>query len=167
MTLSAVTAAKQLHDGDISILVAGLNCKNVADQASRVSGIKNVYISDNKAFDHAIAENLSQLITNFQNQYKFSHIIASTTSFGKNVIPRLGASLDAQPISDVISIKSENTFQRPVYAGNALSTVRSSDSVKIITVRSTSFEKAEFDNDRMVSIESIDPGENADTGMTK
>jgi len=142
-TLNTVTAAKQLDD-DITILLAGhfQGKDNVAKEAAKIDGVKRVLVADNETYKNALPESLAPLVKNQQQQLKITNILAPSTSFGKNLIPRIGSLLDVSPISDVITIKSKDTFVRPIYAGNALATVKSNDSVKLLTVRTTSFEKA-------------------------
>ncbi len=140
-TLNAVTAATKLGS-DVSVLVAGHSCKAVADAAAKVAGVKAVVHADHAAYANALPENLSLLLLDLQKAKNYSHIISAATAVGKAVLPRVGVQLNVQPISDVIGIEGADTFVRPVYAGNALSTVKSKDSVKILTVRTTAFEKA-------------------------
>lgn len=136
-TLKTVAAAKAIG-GDIDILVAGLNCQGVVDNASQVDGIKRVLHADNDAYEHQLAENISELVAKHAASY--SHVLAPATTTGKNFMPRVAALLDVGQISDIIAVESEDTFQRPIYAGNAIATVQSSDSIKVITVRGTAFD---------------------------
>ena len=138
-TLNAVTAAQAIG-GDIDILVAGSGCGDVADAAAQVAGIAKVLVADNEAYGHQLAENLAPLVAEVGANY--SHILATATTSGKNLMPRAGALLDVQPISDISSVESEDTFKRPIYAGNVIATVQSSDKIKVITVRGTSFDAA-------------------------
>eukprot|EP00669_Euglena_mutabilis_P008996 TRINITY_DN395_c0_g1_i1.p1 TRINITY_DN395_c0_g1~~TRINITY_DN395_c0_g1_i1.p1 ORF type:complete len:331 (+),score=42.75 TRINITY_DN395_c0_g1_i1:32-994(+) len=140
-TLSAMTAAAKL--GDVTVLVAGKGCKAVTDAASQVSGVKAVLQVDAPEYENLLPENIALLVQKVQAAHKFSHIVAAHTAFGKSVIPRVAATSDVQPISDVIKIVDENTFVRPMYAGNAISTVKSTkDPVKMLTIRPTNFDKA-------------------------
>jgi electron transfer flavoprotein alpha subunit len=142
-TLSAVSAATQLKQ-NIMILVAGYSCSQVAEQAARVSDVANVLLADAKEYEHALAENLSQLIADTASDLKeVDYILAPATTFGKNILPRVAALLDVTQISEITQIINENTFVRPIYAGNAFVTVVSSDRIKVITIRPTAFEKAE------------------------
>jgi len=140
-TLSAISAGSKLGEGGkVTLLLVGSNADAAAKAAASVAGVEKVLVA--KSLDHALAEAVAPLIANVQKENKFTHILAPASSFGKNVLPRVGAELDASPITDVIEIKSEDTFKRPIYAGNAIATVKSSDSVKLITVRGTAFPKA-------------------------
>ncbi|WP_428034429.1 electron transfer flavoprotein subunit alpha/FixB family protein [Amphritea sp.] len=138
-TLNAVTAAAQIG-GDIDILVAGAGCQAVADAASAVAGVSKVLLADNAAYAHQLAENVSLLVAELGREY--SHVIAPATTAGKNLMPRVAALLDVAQLSDVIRVESEDTFARPIYAGNAIATVKSLDAIKVITVRSTGFDAA-------------------------
>jgi len=139
-TLNVVTAAKVLGN-EIDVLIAGSNCEAAADEAATVSGIARVLKADDPALADGLAENLAPLVQSLAGNY--SHVLAPATTYGKNLLPRAAALLDVQQISDISGIESEDTFVRPIYAGNAMATVRSSDSLKLITVRTTSFEAAE------------------------
>ncbi len=138
-TLNTVTAAKELGD-DIHILVAGSDCKGVAEQAAKIEGIGKVLVCDDAAYEHAMPENIASLVVGIAGNY--SHILAAATTSGKNYMPRIAAKLDVAQISDIISVESADTFVRPIYAGNALATVQSSDGIKVITVRGTAFDGA-------------------------
>ncbi|OWF56140.1 electron transfer flavoprotein subunit alpha, mitochondrial-like [Mizuhopecten yessoensis] len=140
VTLNAITAAKKL--GDVSCLVAGTQCAKVAEEISKVDGVQKVLLADNEAFKGFLPESLTPLLLATQKQFNFSHILAGATAFGKNLIPRVAAKLDVSPISDIIGIKSEDTFIRTIYAGNAVQTVKSNDTVKLVSVRGTAFEAA-------------------------
>ncbi|WP_299199762.1 FAD-binding protein [uncultured Amphritea sp.] len=136
-TLNAVTAASQIG-GDIHILVAGGGCQAVADAASAVAGVSKVLLADNAAYEHQLAENVSLLVAELGREY--SHVIASATTGGKNLMPRVAALLDVAQLSDVIRVDSDDTFARPIYAGNAIATVKSLDAIKVITIRGTGFD---------------------------
>jgi len=141
VTLNAITAASKLG-GDVSCLVAGSGCSKAAEQVAKISGVKKVLLADNKAFAGFLAEALTPLIVESQKQFKFTHIIAGASAFGKGLLPRVAAKLDVQPISDIIGIKDADTFIRTIYAGNAVMTFKANDPIKVITVRGTSFEPA-------------------------
>ncbi|PAA60667.1 hypothetical protein BOX15_Mlig014121g2 [Macrostomum lignano] len=143
-TLHAVTAAAKLSGsgGDVTCLVAGHGCSPVAKAAAQVAGVKHVLLADSDAFKGFLPEALAPLIVACQSKLQFSHIVSSATALGKSLLPRVAAKLDVAAVSDVIDVKSEDTFVRPVYAGNALQTVKSLDKVKCITVRGTAFEAA-------------------------
>ena len=139
-TLNVVTAAKVLGDS-VDVLIAGSNCQAAAEEAATVSGVARVLMADDPALADGLAENVAPLIQSIAQNY--SHVLAPATTYGKNLLPRAAALLDVQQTSDISAIESEDTFVRPIYAGNAMATVRSSDSLKLITVRTTSFEAAE------------------------
>ena len=137
--LNTVTAARQIG-GEIDILVAGHQCDAAARAAAGIPGVRKILVSDAPHYAHALAENLAALVVSVAGNY--SHILAPSTSSGKNVSPRVAALLDVAQISDIITVEAADTFVRPIYAGNALATVQSSDAVKVITVRSTGFDAA-------------------------
>jgi len=137
-TLNVVTAATEL--GDVTVLVAGEGCRSVAEQAAKVNGVAKVVVVDNAAYAHPLAESLSGLVVSMAGDY--SHILSAATTTGKNFMPRVAALLDVAQISDIVKVESADTFIRPIYAGNAMATVQSSDSVKVITVRGTAFDAA-------------------------
>jgi len=138
-TLNAVTAALEIG-GDIDILVAGLECSEVAKSASEVKGIRKVICADSSCYAHSLAEDLASLIVNIAGDYE--HFLAAATTTGKNVMPRVAALLDTGQISDIISVLSSDTFTRPIYAGNIIATVQATDDKKVITVRTTGFDAA-------------------------
>ncbi|KAK7002512.1 hypothetical protein SK128_027911, partial [Halocaridina rubra] len=144
ITLSAITAAKKLG-GEVSCLVAGSNCVNVASQVSKVAGISKVLVADSEALVGFLPERLTPLVLATQNQFNFTHIVAGASAIGKSLLPRVAAKLDVAPISDIIEIKDADTFVRSIYAGNAILTLKSKDAVKVITVRGTNFEAAEVE----------------------
>jgi electron transfer flavoprotein alpha subunit len=137
-TLNAITAATQL--GDVTVLVAGHNSQAVADAAAQVAGVSKVLHSDAAHYENGIAEELTPLLVSAAAD--FDHIVTAATTFGKNVLPRVAALLDVAQISDVTAIESADTFVHPIYAGNALEMVQSSDAKKVLTVRTTAFEAA-------------------------
>jgi electron transfer flavoprotein alpha subunit len=159
-TLNAVSAAQQIG-GDIHLLVAGDTSGTIATEAAAIAGVAKVLVADGAEYAHGLAENLAPLICDLASQY--SHILAPATTTGKNIMPRVAALLDVMQISDIIKIDDANTFQRPIYAGNALSTVRSDEATKIITVRSTAFEAAPAEGGS-AAIETI--GNNGDSGLS-
>ncbi|KAF4907412.1 putative electron transfer flavoprotein subunit alpha [Colletotrichum viniferum] len=142
-SLSAITAAKKLG-GPIHGFVAGSNIKGVAEEAAKAEGVEKIIAVDNSAYDKGLPENYAPLLVENIKKGGYTHVIAGHTAFGKNLLPRVAALLDSQQISDITSIESENTFVRPIYAGNAIATVESSDPVKIITIRGTAFPAAEI-----------------------
>ncbi|MDA7586611.1 FAD-binding protein [Alphaproteobacteria bacterium] len=137
VTLNAVSAASQIG-GEMHLLVAGDQTGNVAKAAASIAGIAKVLVADDKSLENGLPENLAPLMQSLSGSY--SHMMAAATTTGKNVMPRLAALLDVMQISDIIKIDDANTFQRPIYAGNALSTVSSNEAIKVITVRGTAFE---------------------------
>uniref|UniRef100_A0A8C5MKH2 Electron transfer flavoprotein subunit alpha n=1 Tax=Leptobrachium leishanense TaxID=445787 RepID=A0A8C5MKH2_9ANUR len=141
ITLSAITAAKQLG-GDVSCLVAGTNCTKVAEELAKVQGVSKLFVAQHDVYKGFLPEELTPLVLDTQKQFKFTHICAGASAFGKSLLPRVAAKLDVAPVSDVIEIKSPDTFVRTIYAGNALCTVKCDESVKVLTIRGTSFEVA-------------------------
>jgi len=133
---SAVAAASKL--GEVHALVAGHNVAAAAQAAAKLPGVTKVHVADSPAFEHALAEPLAALLVSMAGHH--DHLFAAATAIGKNVMPRVAALLDSQPISDVSGIEDANTFVRPIYAGNALATVVSADPIKVITVRASSFD---------------------------
>jgi len=160
-TLNAVTAAAKIG-GEIHILVAGAGCGAVAEQAAKVAGVSKVRVADAAHYGDQTAENLAALIV--ANASGYSHIIAPATSNGKNTLPRVAALLDVAQISEIISVVDADTFVRPIYAGNALATVKSSDATKVITVRTTGFDAA-ASSGGSAAIEALAAG--ADLGQSK
>ncbi len=138
-TLNAVTAAAQIG-GDVHLLVAGAGCGAAASAAAKISGVKKVLVADAPHYESQLAENLAELVRTIAAGY--THILAAATSAGKNVLPRVAALLDVAQISEITGVESADTFVRPIYAGNALATVKSADAVKVITVRTTAFAAA-------------------------
>ena len=136
-TFNTISASKKIGS-DIDILVAGSGCADIGKQSSQIPDVKSVLVADSEEYKDFVAENLSALIISLSKDY--THIIAPSTTTGKNFMPRVAALLDVMQISDIIQVIDETTFQRPIYAGNALSTVKSNDKIKIITVRTTAFE---------------------------
>ena len=137
-TLNTVTAATEL--GDVTVLVAGAGCRAVAETAAAVAGVAKVLLADDTALEHGLAENLAPLVQKLSGDY--SHVLAPATTPGKNLMPRVAALLDVAQISEITTIVDADTFVRPIYAGNAMATVKSADSVKVVTVRITAFEPA-------------------------
>ena len=159
-TLNTVTAAAKIG-GDIHILVAGSNCQAAAQQAATLQGITTVKVADAAHYENQTAENLTALV--MANAAGYSHILAPATTFGKNLLPRVAALLDVAQISEITGVESADTFIRPIYAGNALATVKSADAIKVITVRSTAFDAVNGGNS--ANIESISAA--ADTAQTQ
>lgn len=134
----AVVAAAQKIGGDITVLVAGAGCAAVADQAAKVAGVSKVLLADNAAYAHQLAENIGDLVAEVGKDY--SAILAPATSVGKNFAPRVAALLDVEQISEISGVVDATTFQRPIYAGNAIATVKSTGAKVVLTVRGTSFD---------------------------
>ena len=155
-TLSAVTAASKL--GEVHALVAGSDVGSVADAAAKIAGIGTVHVADAAHLDHGLAENVAPVAVRLMESHD-AFVVASTTT-GRNIAPRVAALLDVMQISDILSVESDDTFSRPIYAGNAIATVRSKDAKKVITVRGTAFEKAAREGGS-ASIEQLETGSDA------
>ena len=151
---SAVAAATAL--GDVHALVAGVNLSAASAAAAKLPGVSKVLVAESAALDHAMAEQTAALLVALAPAY--SHILAATTAVGKNVLPRAAALLDVQPISDIAAVVDTDTFVRPIYAGNGMATVKSSDSKKVITVRAASFDPVAADGGS-ASVETVTPGD--------
>ena len=160
-TLNTVAAAAQLG-GDIHVLVAGKGAQAVADAAAKVAGVSKVLLADGESLEQFLAENVAAQVLAVAGDY--SHILFPATANGKNVAPRVAAKLDVAQITDVIAVESANTFQRPIYAGNAMATVEVDDAIKVLTVRTTAFDAvaAEGGSAEVASIEAV-----ADSGLSK
>ena len=156
-TLNTVTAASKIG-GDIVVLVAGLGCEAVAEQAAKVAGVSKVLCASNAAFEHQLAENVAKLVVSLAGDY--SHIVAPATTTGKNFLPRVAALLDVNMLTDVTAVIDAETFERPIYAGNAIATVKDTESKKVITVRTTAFDAAPAEGGA-ASIEQVRAGEDA------
>ena len=158
-TFNAITAASQIND-DLHVLVIGKNADPVAKSISEVPNVKKVIHVDNDIYENYIAENYTPVILKLSENY--SHIICSANTFGKNLMPRIAALLDTSQVSDIIKVISEDTFIRPIYAGNAFATVKSTDKKKCITIRPTSFDAAPTSGGsaEIVKGENTDPSEN-------
>ena len=141
-TLNTVAAAAKIG-GDVHVLVAGQNVGGVAESAAKIAGVAKVLVADNAAYAHALPENVAPLIVALVEQggaKGYSHVLAPAPTNGKNIQPRVAALLDVDQISEIVSVESADTFKRPIYAGNAIATVQSSASIKVITVRTTGFD---------------------------
>jgi electron transfer flavoprotein alpha subunit len=152
--LNTVAAATKIG-GEVHVLVAGNNCQSVADAASKVQGVSKVLLAEAEWLGHALAEEVAEVVCAAAEGY--SHLLAPATSFGKNVMPRVAAQLDVAQVSDIVGVESDDTFVRPIYAGNALATVTSSDSKKVITVRATGFDAVSAEGGS-ASIENVSTG---------
>jgi electron transfer flavoprotein alpha subunit len=151
-TLVAVAAAQAIG-GDIDVLVAGSDCAAVGEAAAKIDGVSKVLVADNTAYAHSLAENVAGLVVELGSGY--SHILAVATTSGKNYMPRIAALLDVAQISDITGVVSEDTFERPIYAGNAIATVQSSDAIKVLTVRGTAYDGVSAEGGS-ATIENID-----------
>ena len=159
-TLNTVSAAARL--GDVTVLVAGAGGKAAADAAAKIAGVKKVLLADNPAYAHGLAENVAPLVVKLAANY--SHLLASSTTFGKNLMPRVAALLDVAQVSDIVTVKDADTFVRPIYAGNAMATVQSKDKIKVITVRGTAFPAAATEGGS-AAVETI--ADSNDAGLSK
>ncbi|KFZ36082.1 electron transfer flavoprotein subunit beta [Shewanella mangrovi] len=149
----AVTAAAQLGQ-EIHVLVAGAGCQAVAESAAKMSGVAKVLLADNSVYQHQLAENFSELVV--ANAAGYSHIVSVASAFGKDLLPRVAALLDVAMIADIVAVKDADTFVRPIYAGNALATVKSLDDVKVVSIRSTAFDAASSDGSAdIVAVEQV------------
>lgn len=138
-TLNAISAASKIG-GDIEVLVVGSNCQAVAQAAAGVAGVAKVRVADNAAYAHQLAENTAQLVAALAPAY--THLLSPATPAGKNLMPRVAALLDVNQLTDIMAVVSADTFKRPIYAGNAIATVQSSDKIKVLSVRITAFDPA-------------------------
>ncbi|MFN4113473.1 MAG: electron transfer flavoprotein subunit alpha/FixB family protein [Sphingomonadaceae bacterium] len=137
-TLAAVTAASKL--GEVHLLVAGSGCAGVAEQAAKIAGVAKVHLADDSAYEHQLAENVAPLAAELMGHH--DAFVAPATTSGKNIAPRVAALLDVMQVSEILSVEGPKTFTRPIYAGNAIATVESTDAKVVLTVRGTAFEKA-------------------------
>lgn len=159
-TLVTIAAAKEIG-GDIDILVAGKDCGSAGEAAAKIDGVSKVLVADNDAYGHQLAENIAALVAELGKDY--SHVMTAHTTNGKNFLPRAAALLDVAMISDISGVESEDTFERPIYAGNADATVQSSDAIKVISVRGTAFDPAPAEGGS-ASVENVDIEK--DSGLT-
>eukprot|EP01087_Luapelamoeba_hula_P020611 TRINITY_DN705_c0_g1_i1.p1 TRINITY_DN705_c0_g1~~TRINITY_DN705_c0_g1_i1.p1 ORF type:complete len:377 (+),score=64.76 TRINITY_DN705_c0_g1_i1:50-1132(+) len=161
-TLPTITAAISAAGDGVTVLVAGADCKAVADKVASIKGVKEVLLAQNEAFKHSLPENVTPLLKQVHEQGKYSHIVAPASTFGKGILPRLAGILDVAVLSDVVAVDGPDSFKRYIYAGNAISAVKSEDNVKLLTVRPTAFEKAATSDNKAeikeVSAEKPDAG---------
>ncbi|KAK0162119.1 hypothetical protein PV327_008483 [Microctonus hyperodae] len=158
ITQATLTAAKKIG-GDITVLVAGTKCGPAASALSKANGINRVLVAESDAFKGFTPESLTPLILQTQKQFNFSHILAGASAFGKALLPRVAAKLDVSPVSDIINIKSPDTFVRTIYAGNAVQTIKVKDNIKVLTVRGTSFEPMALESGGNAAIEQAPAGD--------
>ncbi|PMS30135.1 electron transfer flavoprotein alpha subunit apoprotein [Trinickia symbiotica] len=160
-TLNTVAAAQQVG-GDIHVLVAGHNAQGAAEAAAKIPSVSKVLLADAPQLAEGLAENVEATVLNIAKDY--SHILAPATAYGKNITPRIAAKLDVAQISDITAVESADTFERPIYAGNAIATVQSNDAIKVITVRATGFDAVAAEGGS-ASVEEIDAP--ADSGISQ
>ncbi|MGR8949115.1 MAG: electron transfer flavoprotein subunit alpha/FixB family protein [Gammaproteobacteria bacterium] len=159
-TLNAVAAGTAIDEA-VDVLVAGADCAAVADAAAKIAGVSKVLLADSPALANALAENVAPVIVDLASSY--SHVLFAATTTGKNIAPRVAALLDVAQISDILSVESTDTFKRPIYAGNIIATVQSSDAIKVITVRTTAFDPVAAEGGSG-TVEAIGAG--ADSGLS-
>ena len=157
-TLNTLAAATQISS-DVTLMIAGSDCASVVSEAQTFDGVSKIISTDNDKYKNFLAEDMTELVMSVANNY--GHIMAPATTFGKNLLPRVSAKLDSQQISDIISVESEDTFKRPIYAGSCIATVKSLDSIKVITVRATAFDPIGTSNSD-VTVESLDEAKSSD-----
>ena len=162
-SLHAITAAGKLG-GDVHVLVAGTDARGAADAAAKVAGVAKVLLAESPKLQQPTAEAIAAVLLALVPSGGYTHVVAPATGFGKNVMPRVAAKLDVAQVSEVIAIESPDTFVRPIYAGNAFATVQSSDTVKVLTIRTTAFDAAATTGGA-ASVETITP--QADAGVSK
>ena len=165
--LNTVSAAG-LIGGDIHLLVAGKDCAPAAEAGAKIAGVGKVLLADDARYEHSLAEPLAALIASLAGRGEYTHVLAAATKSGKNVLPRAAALLDVSPITEITAVISADTFQRPVYAGNAIATVQCAESVKVISVRATAFDAAaaEGGSAQVQTIDAVDdPGLSAFVGQ--
>jgi electron transfer flavoprotein alpha subunit len=159
-TAKTIGAANQIGD-DIHVLVLGSDCKGAAEQAALISGVSKVWLADQNEYAHQLPENIALLVEQVAKNY--SHIVSAATTTGKNFMPRVAALLDVEQVSDIIAVQSANTYQRPIYAGNAIATVQNNEAIQVITVRTSAFDAAS-NSDTAAPIEMLD--ETHDLGVS-
>ena len=155
VSLCVVTAAHSLN-AEVDVWVAGSDCSAVADAAAKIHGVVQVFCADNPSLKHQLAEEVAPLLSATIVREAYSHVLFASTTAGKNLLPRVAALLDVQPISDVIEVLSTDTFKRPIYAGNSIATIKSADALVCLSVRGSSFDMAATDNAIPVSINAVD-----------
>ncbi|XP_044765187.1 electron transfer flavoprotein subunit alpha, mitochondrial [Coccinella septempunctata] len=164
ITQNAITAAKKLG-GEITVLVAGVECKPATEAIAKASGLSKILVAESEAFKGFTPESLTPLIVDLQKKSSFTHIISGASAFGKALLPRVAAKLDVSPVSDIIGVQSPDTFVRSIYAGNAIQTVTAKDPIKVITVRGTNFEADKLEGGS-VPQETV-PGDSFKTDLTE
>ncbi len=159
--LNTVTAAGEIG-GDVHVLVAGKDCGQVAEAAAKIAGVAKVRVADDARYDHAMAEPTAALIAKLAPDY--GHVLVAATKSGKNILPRAAALLDVSPITEISAVVSEDTFERPIYAGNAIATVQTQEKVKLVSVRATAFDPAAAEGGS-AQVESVEPAD--DPGLSR
>ncbi len=157
-TLNTIAAASEIG-GDVDVLIAGAGCSEAVEAAAKIAGVSKVLVADNPAYEFMLAENIAPLVAELAAHY--GHVLAPASTNGKNIIPRAAALLDVQPISEISAVESPDTFQRPIYAGNIIATVKSSDAIKVMTVRTTAFDPV-AEEGGSASVEAVDSVHNAE-----
>jgi electron transfer flavoprotein alpha subunit len=160
-TLNTIAAAQKIG-GDVHVLVAGHNAQGAADAAAKIAGVSKVLLADTAQLEAGLAENVEATVLTIAKNY--THILAPATAYGKNIAPRIAAKLDVAQISDITAVDSPDTFERPIYAGNAIATVQSADPIKVITVRTTGFDPIAAEGGS-AAVEKIDAA--ADSGLSQ
>ena len=150
-TLSTITAGLKIGD-DIEMVIFSNGSQEIISESEKISGLKKVYVIKHEVFKNQIAEDITKALIDFLKKNTFSHILAASTTFGKNLLPRVAAHLDVQQISDIISVVDHQTYERPIYAGNAICKIKSKDKIKVITVRGTCFEQCKTDGNNDVEV---------------
>lgn len=157
VTLNVIAAARAIG-GEVDVLVAGKDCGTVAEAAAKIDGVAKVRCADSDAYGHQLAENMALLIADLGKDY--AYVLGAHSTSGKNIMPRAAALLDVAMISDIMSVESEDTFKRPIYAGNAIATVQSSDAIKVLTVRHTAFDPVAAEGGS-ANVEAVDASHDA------
>ena len=155
-----VLAAAQAIGGEVDVLVAGSGCAGVAEQVAQIGGVSKVKVADDPAYEHQLAENMGLLVAGLAPGY--SHVLGAHTTAGKNFMPRVAALLDVAMVSDIIGVVSPDTFERPIYAGNAIATVQNSEAIKVVTVRATGFDPVSAEGGSATT-EAVDPSKDSGT----
>lgn len=150
-----MTAAGQLNDPDVDVLVHGVDCQSQIDDINKYTGVRSILVAKDPSLQQSYGAAVARVIKSLVQDKGYDKVVAASTSFGKDVIPRAGGMLDVQAITDVIEITGEGKFKRPVYAGNAIATVSSTDNVKLLTIRSTNFNKQEPSSQNSYATEEI------------
>ena len=165
-SFSTITAANEI-DSNVEAIILGKDLEKTLDSLKKSNGLKKIYAVDSEIFENPIAENLSLTISKFIEGKSFTHILSPSSTFGKNMSPKLSALLDVQQISDITKVINKETFERPIYAGNAIAKVKSNDPIKVITVRSTCFEPVKLDSNVEIEKLSLNVDKNSSINFVK